>query len=492
MRLFNAIRDRLRKAIFTAVGLPRDDFLIIEKETSSIAHVGVIGYRWGFIPVYGVKKGNRQSLRDFFGGILRKRLIVSAIHENHESTPVVVDMVSPLKEEVTRRIAAIERNHITLAEESVLPFYDGFLAEFLNNDRNGFRKELLERIKSASSNIFVAQLKKRIAQLALKVKEVTIPDVRYTKKRILVATNDIAFPPGTKFVFSGNGKTYYVIEQPPQVRTVGWNNKEHAGRWAFAFPYIVFIVVIGNKKKDFITLHAFYRNEPLSGVSDDLFFPALPDVMHGKYDNGERFSEVCFPGTEISGNVDAVVSSVLQSFWNSDFQMSVHQGSFFPLYKTKLPQIWELKKWHAATKKDPQFVLSLPWIPAGVTLEGAVEEIAKTHGAKSMPIELDIDATVEILAKKVSQEIQEACFFLLPHWSIPQVALGTLTEEFAQVLHTYFQSLKNLSEEHISSVLQPIEDVLTGEQIMAFVQESLSDPELNVLFETAWVSNGKE
>ncbi|MDO8571280.1 MAG: hypothetical protein Q7R79_01210, partial [bacterium] len=301
---------------------------------------------------------------------------------------------------------------------------------------------------------------------------------------------DIAFPQGTKFVFSGGGRTYYVIEQPPQVRTVGWNykEKEHSGRWAFAFPYIVFIVVVGNIKKDFITLHAFYRNEPLLNAGDELFFPALPDMMHGKYDNGERFSQVCFPGTKISGNVDAVVAAVLQSFWHSDFQMNEHQGNFFPLYKTKLPQIWELKKWHAATEKDPQFVLSLPWIPAGVTLEGAVEEIAKTHGTKPIPVELNIDATVEKLAKKVSKEIQEVCFFLLPNWSIPEEALKKLAEEFARMLRTYCQSLEIFTEEQIGGILQPIEDALTGEQIMILVQEALSDPELSVLFETAWVS----
>lgn len=492
MRFLRKIRDHIRRYIISLIGLPQNGFLLIERETSSISHVGIIGYRWGCIPVYGVKHGNRQSFGDFLAGLLRKKLLSVSVHGKSGLSPIVTDALIPLKNEVGRRIDAMRADTVSLAEQTFQPFRETFLSDLIKEDRNGFRKELLERIRSASANVFIAQLKKRIAELALVVKEATTPEVRYTKKRILVTSNASALPTGTKFVFSGSGKTYYVIEQYPHVRTIGWSGEKEQGRWAFAFPYIVFVVVVGNKKKDFISLHVFYRNEPLTNTSDELFYPALPDMMHGKYEKRDLFAEACFPGTDISGNVDAVVSAALQVFWNSDFKLDVHQGNFFPLYKNKLPQIWNLKTWHAASKKNPNFVLSLPWISAGVTLEEAVEEIAKTHGAKPVQTELDIESTVGKIAEKVSKEIQETCFFLVPSWSIPDETMKKLCEAFSDSLRKYCVSLKNLSGDHVREVFTPIEEVLVGEHIAALVREAVSDPEFEKVFEVVWMGDGRK
>jgi len=188
-------------------------------------------------------------------------------------------------------------------------------------------------------------------------------------------------PIGTRFHYVDRQTNYlhYVIELPPQVRTIRFNvrldqyisNLKASGKWdtlgfdhnkfrsdettmfRLAFPYIVFVMSVyirGPKRFGFGGSHIYYRPAPLTSLADQLFHTNLYNV-----DSGDV---ICMGdvGSDLFPNPAAVVTESIMSFWCNAF----NEDYTYQVGKYQETPIGNPFEWAHLTAKDPRLVLKIP------------------------------------------------------------------------------------------------------------------------------------
>lgn len=184
-------------------------------------------------------------------------------------------------------------------------------------------------------------------------------------------------PSGVRLWIERGGFVGVAIELPPQVRTVRWLRERSrspfgsGARYAthrLAFPFIVLLVVF--ERGCPTGLHQlYYRTRPLE-ADQQLLLPKLYNVVPRPglpcwlcLDFALALEEHGWPGW-----VARLSDSVFSSPYNRSGE--AHEGSSYWTLQPRLdPRLETAESWAEATKKDPLFPLSVPWMQAGTTAQ---------------------------------------------------------------------------------------------------------------------------
>lgn len=189
----------------------------------------------------------------------------------------------------------------------------------------------------------------------------------------------------------------YVIEDEPQVRTLHWRmwlsaqeralrdaprragedaiafsaRVQQQDRFSLALPYVIRIYVFAAHVLD--AVYCYYRNEPLRSHRDELFCPNLPNIYSTpEYTDPYRIclsrdARHCDARTSSCAEVIAHVEScVWGGVWNTDLLRC------FAAMADRVPEFATPWHWEAASRRDPLFVLRVPWQETGQTIASAL------------------------------------------------------------------------------------------------------------------------
>ncbi len=196
-------------------------------------------------------------------------------------------------------------------------------------------------------------------------------------------------PEGMRFIQRRGNATVVVLEEKPQVRTVRWladDSPVPFGKGAvyrtvrLAFPFVVFVIVFNDGRLTGVQ-QCFYRVEPIGSLDDMLYFPNLYNCARTPPGRGPLMeSWLCL----VNLNADlgrlswaGRLQQVHQHIWGGGFNRSseVHEGNSLWQTMKPDPRLSTVDRWAEESLKDPFFVLSVPWRPAGKTVRQAASEM---------------------------------------------------------------------------------------------------------------------
>jgi hypothetical protein len=198
-----------------------------------------------------------------------------------------------------------------------------------------------------------------------------------------------------------------VYERSPQVYSFKWIARDSPVPFGsgtkyrtvrIALPYLVVLAVFELGKRNVIQLsgrnECFFRRHPLKSTGDELFYPALLNCSKFDPPEGRPLSWICTAkldykqlskkpdnNTRMQTSLHALLHTLLETGYNrsSDY----HEASSWFTESTGVdPRISTIENWEKATAKDPLFVLDVPWLSTGLTLEQVIERIFKNSDAR--------------------------------------------------------------------------------------------------------------
>lgn len=198
--------------------------------------------------------------------------------------------------------------------------------------------------------------------------------------------------PGTRLYAEAGGTVLVVFEEEPGLRTIHLNYEEEEGYFTLAFPYVVFLVKMGQKDDGFYrySLSVYFRTESLKSMGDHLLIPCLSNLEEGgrrASTVGRQVHQVCQHGMESDKDVSALTKKVVSAFWQQTFTGERAGDDYVTVYRTgahKIPRLMSFEAWQKASQRQPDFPLKVRWVPTKFTLGKAVEELIKKH---EMPLD---------------------------------------------------------------------------------------------------------
>jgi hypothetical protein len=253
------------------------------------------------------------------------------------------------------------------------------------------QRSLIESIGKVTRERFEKIVTKTLAQILIYAREEAGKSSQQT----------YAFPNGTRFYFEGDPVSLWVIEEAPRVRTIIWDKQ----RITLSFPYVVFCLYLNNKDHRFNQLQMFFRNEPLSKPTDDLFLPPLPDIIEENDGQKGPLNEywVCFPGPKNMRGIPAhVATSAQHVFWGSSFN-SAHWRDPFRKQINEMKD-FNVNEWAQRSQKDPGYILKVNWVKVPYTVATFADALKprkdEFNARKSL-------SRLEKYANKMSQRLME-------------------------------------------------------------------------------------
>jgi hypothetical protein len=224
-------------------------------------------------------------------------------------------------------------------------------------------------------------------------------------------TGGIVLPDGVKAVISAGPVTIWVHQTPPRVHAFRWIAADSPRRFGdgtryrevrIALPYVIVLAVFVRDQSGRRQLghqnECFFRNEPLRSLTDELSFPALLNCS--KFEPAEQrpLSWICTQHLnlkEIAGIDDGNtrlrrgLTELLRCLFETGFNYSSEhheESSWFTESAGCDPRIATVENWEAATRTDPLFVLEIPWLSVGASVEGIAERILRNLHAAREPV----------------------------------------------------------------------------------------------------------
>lgn|GEM_PF-5083398 len=301
-------------------------------------------------------------------------------------------------------------------------------------------RDLIETIGKVGRESFERAVKKTLAQM-----------LAYAREEVGVAVHPekLALPHGTRFVYEGDPLSLYVIEESPRVRTIFWDEE----RRTLSFPYVVFVLYL--QQGGFHLLQVFFRNEPLTKLTDELFIPTLPDIMeaHGHISGLRAKQYVCFPGPTVAKGAPALIATSTQKvFWESRF-LTLHWREHYRTQTDRMEN-FSVRMWRDLSLKDPGFILKTKWIKSPLTIEALIADI-KRPGAQfdARRALTKLEHYVAELSVRISGAIQEAILDLVAtssSYTTSQLAFENRLKKAIEELN-FGEQLKTLIETEITT-----------------------------------------
>lgn len=192
-------------------------------------------------------------------------------------------------------------------------------------------------------------------------------------------------PAGVKICRTSGEKTVVVVEEEPRVRSIQFSKRflEYddypdavSGRLPLAFPYVVFVMTF--LRNSFSELHVYYRNSPLTSLSDMLYQPNLPNIYEGHY-------TVCMGDYESKKTtISEQIQEVLASFWGSEFNTDLRDLYYNAgLKDSRLKTVYS---WKMASQEDPLFSTSVNWNVCSQNLKNIINSQLDGHWTSTRDI----------------------------------------------------------------------------------------------------------
>jgi len=137
----------------------------------------------------------------------------------------------------------------------------------------------------------------------------------------------------------------HVVEYSPQIRVCKFDHCHRPNeRRHLAMPYMQFTRYLG---KQGLSLHVSFTNKPLKDISQNVFFPPLPNVWYPSL-------QVCLMNCP-NHSFDAVIND----FWNTQY-LDCEDWYAYPVLDKETPMRTYLR-WERMTRQDPAFILNVEW-----------------------------------------------------------------------------------------------------------------------------------
>lgn len=229
-------------------------------------------------------------------------------------------------------------------------------------------------------------------------------------------------PRNVRLMYTKGHRTVIVIEQEPQVRTVGFSSSlvaqsdiKHAittsqhGYWfALSFPYVYFVVAFD--KGVYVNIEPFFSNERLTSVKDKLYLAPMPNVKERSSSHSEQ--HICLGNGSGSSvrqykTISEQAEELIRLFWSRVYNDHYGKGKFRRTDK----RLSTIRKWQQNSREDPMFILGVEW-KKGVTLKGIIENRFESRnqnhemdGAEKAVRDL-LHKGVKKLTRRIQEEIK--------------------------------------------------------------------------------------
>jgi hypothetical protein len=203
-----------------------------------------------------------------------------------------------------------------------------------------------------------------------------------------VDTGISILPKDTKLFFKDGVNSYYLIEEPPQIRNVtisinhrdelkyleSMNKLEEYGvpellrkplnfqkvakiRFRFAFPYVQYLINIQSNSTglSFLNMYFFMTIYPISSIEDSFIRSPLTNI------NSD--ANVCLGNlsNRITNNVQEKIDQILWSFWNNEFNTDYYDGYRKYLINSSKKYIRGFFSWAYFSRIKPDFIFDEVW-----------------------------------------------------------------------------------------------------------------------------------
>ncbi|MBP6858606.1 MAG: hypothetical protein KBC33_02115 [Candidatus Pacebacteria bacterium] len=373
----------------------------------------------GIVPVFSVVKTGSVRFTEIVTSITRAVRTTLAKQLNEVPATVLASASNGFDAIAAKHVSQIQAKVAAETARLVQMFEGTHLQTLVKSDRNLFRQKLLEELGKQTTAIFAEKAKKHLAELVMRVREEVLPEDDATGSG---DGDSPALPTGTRFCVRNGKMTVFVIEQPPQKRTLKIMAEDGARSQSYqlSLPYMVFFVVLRGRKSD--NMYAFFRKAPLRSMQDDLLCVATPNIYSD--------FRVCFSASAAKPSLAEMAEESIGNFWGGRF-IETHDPS-------NLTNQISFEKWEAQSKKDSLFGLSYTWRSARKSVAEMLKIISAEFqdGSKAIKKDKDgkvimtaLDRAVEGIAVTMSNGMKEACFNLVPGWNIDGPQLQQLTGE---------------------------------------------------------------
>lgn len=215
---------------------------------------------------------------------------------------------------------------------------------------------------------------------------------------------DLVWPDGVKAVVSYGKHVMLVHQTPPSIHSLRWIDKSSEIRHGpgtkyrqvrIALPYLIvlagFVLAGHGQLRIGDRNECFFRTEPLRSLSDPLFYPALLNCSKFKDPQAKPLSWICTQFLErtalprdagISEQIRTGLTDLMHCMVESGFNESSEEhelSSWFTESKAIDPRLSTIERWEEATRKDPMFVLDVPWIPVDKSVGEVVNRSLKNQ-----------------------------------------------------------------------------------------------------------------
>jgi hypothetical protein len=218
--------------------------------------------------------------------------------------------------------------------------------------------------------------------------------------------HDWILPDGIKLVKSKGSITVLVYERPPQVHSLKWIARDSPAPFGrgtkyrtvrIALPYLIILASFERVRGACMQLskinECFFRKAPLKSLEDELFYPALLNCSKIPIEAGRPLSWICTTKMNVRAaagerednqrmreGVRALLHCLFETGYNHSSEH--HEGSSWFTESTGVdPRISTIEEWEKATAREPLFVLDVPWLKTGMTLQEAMERLFRLGGA---------------------------------------------------------------------------------------------------------------
>ena len=439
-KLFSSLRADLVDGFFTVEQGQKKEQLTLNKMVLEPEQERFLG----LIPVFVARKIRSISLAETITARIKAARVVFGNELNDTPAKIIGLAETEFKDSIEKRIKQTKAEvgqEITRLTEN---FGEQQLRTFVKLDRNKFRQKLLEEIGKQESKIFGEMVRKRLAELVMRVRQEDVVDDTSGVSDSSVE-NLVALPTGTRFCIRKGKMTIFVVEQAPHTRTmkIMADNGKRSELYQLSFPYMVFFAVLRGRKSE--SLYAFFRKKPLRDTSDELLCPALPNIF-------EDF-KVCFAPSASKNSLALMVEESINSFWGGRF-IWTHDPS-------NLTRQITIEDWAEGTGKNSLFGLSYDWRDARLNVAKMIDKISTDFVGQSTEkkekgggnIMSALDKTISGMTAAIANEMKETCFNLVTAWTPDEVILQSLVSEFTQMVGELSEFARAMFGKNIEEIL---------------------------------------
>ncbi len=259
----------------------------------------------GIVPAFRLRQVGAISFFEVIDTVVR--VARETFARELKQTPRTIRSVAgeELKAAIDKPLGQAKARVSVEAERLMRGFDEKHLAALIKADRNGFRQKLLEELGKQAAQVFVTATKGHLAELILRVRQEASEEG--SSEPSSGAADSLALPTGARFVVRKGKMTIFVVEQPPQKRTIRVmeGHGDRSQLVELALPYVVFFIVLRGRKSD--GAYVLFRQAPLRDMKDALLCPALPNV-HGDF-------KICFAPSAARDSLAEMAEESIVNFW---------------------------------------------------------------------------------------------------------------------------------------------------------------------------------